>query len=196
MPGPGQDLYTTAWSLFTEPVFKGLITSGLFEFKGPPRPEDLEDESVGSFFERRLRDPAVGNNMVSAVLHGIYAGDIYQLSIKSLFPSLWHHEGVDGSITRGTLRNLGNKTVSKPYRDATLYAEMMGRLSSSPISQSMETASVYTFKQGIGQLSDALEKSLRGNKNVEFKMDHEITGVDYDAASDGINVSCPPLQLQ
>ena len=187
MPGPGQDLYTMLWSLATEPIFNGLITSGLFEFNRPPRPEDLEDESVGSFFERRLGSPNLGNNVVSAGLHGIYAGDLYQLSIKSLIPRLWHQEGVYGSITRGLLESLTTQTISLPFRDAMLQNEMVEKLKG-PLLESMANATVYTFKKGIGQLSDALETSLRKNKNVDFKMGYKIKGIEYDTASDGITV--------
>jgi oxygen-dependent protoporphyrinogen oxidase len=194
MPGPGQDLYSMAWSLFTEPIFKGLIKDAIFEFTRPPRPRDLEDESVGSFLERRLGSSDPGNNIVSAVLHGIYAGDIYQLSIKSLVPRLWHQEGVHGSIIKGMLESLRTQTVPMPYRDAMLQNKMVDKLQG-PLLNSMGAASVYTFKQGIGQLSSALEKSLQGNKNVEFKMGHKISNVEYDAASDGIKVFFPPYDL-
>lgn len=41
----------------------------------------LEDESIYSFFSRRFNKD-IANNLVSAMVHGIYAGNIHQLSIK------------------------------------------------------------------------------------------------------------------
>ena len=91
------------WSIITEPVFEGLGLGALFEFQRPQRATwaqynnpEVDDESVASFLERRLGTPDVGNNIVSAVLHGIYAGDVNQLSARSLLPKLWYGESKRG----------------------------------------------------------------------------------------------------
>lgn len=180
MPGPGQDLYSMVWSILTEPVFTGAFRA-MLEVTRDPRPPSLEDESIASFTNRRFGGPQIGDNIVSAVIHGIYAGDIYQLSAKSIFRRLWDFEHQHGSVTEGAAVGM-QSTMAKAKRDIN-YPEtdisLRGRL---------KGASVYTFREGIGQLSAALEASLRTNPNVEFKIGDRVTSVEYDTESDGISV--------
>ena len=185
MPGPGQDLYSIVWSILTEPVFTGIF-SAIFEVGRDVRPSNLEDESVASFLNRRLGGPQIGDNIVSAVLHGIYAGDIHQLSAKSIVRKLWDYEGQHGSMMEGA-RAAWEQTLKIAKKDPTSSAGGTGSLQ-----DRMREASVYTFKEGIGQLSSALEASLRTNPNVEFKTGEEVTSIDYDAENDGISVRIAP----
>ena len=197
MPGPGQDLYSMLWNVITESVFDGLPIGAIFEFRRPQRATwaqynnpEVDDESVGSFLERRLGTPDVGNNLVSAVLHGIYAGDINQLSARSLMPKFWYGEALQGSLTRATIKNIQAQAITEPYNDIILRQEMQPKISQ-PMNMMMAGASVYTFKQGIGALSCALEKSLRANQNVEIKTGHTIKGLEHDGQSNDISVCLP-----
>jgi oxygen-dependent protoporphyrinogen oxidase len=63
----------------------------------PPRHDD-SDESVGAFFRRRFGDEAV-DLIAQPLLGGIHAGDIEQLSMRSLFPRLVAIERERGSVT-------------------------------------------------------------------------------------------------
>jgi oxygen-dependent protoporphyrinogen oxidase len=187
MPGPGQDLYSTLWSLFTEPVYKGLLMGAAFEYSRPPRPETLDDESVGSFLNRRLGSPDPGNNIVSAVLHGIYAGDIYQLSMKSLAPKFWYNEAVYGGLSKAIFQSMSSRTNSMLQKDVVLQQEIAPKLKG-PLMNAMGPASVYTFREGIGALSAALEESLRANPNVELRLNQKVSKIEHDGESDGIKV--------
>jgi oxygen-dependent protoporphyrinogen oxidase len=171
------------WSVLTEPVFTGAFRA-MLEVTRDPRPPSLEDESIASFTNRRFGGPQIGDNIVSAVIHGIYAGDIYQLSAKSIFRRLWDFEHQHGSVTEGAVVGM-QSTMAKAKRDISdpkIDISLRGRL---------KGASVYTFKGGIGQLSAALEASLRTNPNVEFKIGDKVTSVEYDTESDGISVRIP-----
>ena len=70
----------------------GMITEPM----KPKRPDSMSDETVGSFLARRV-DKRVADNIVSAVFHGIYAGDINQLSAKTLLSMAWQLEGRYGN---------------------------------------------------------------------------------------------------
>ncbi|HET7696231.1 MAG TPA: protoporphyrinogen oxidase [Vicinamibacterales bacterium] len=63
----------------------------------PPRRGD-DDEAVGAFFRRRFGDEAV-DLIAQPLLGGIHAGDIEQLSMRSLFPSLVAREREHGRVT-------------------------------------------------------------------------------------------------
>jgi protoporphyrinogen/coproporphyrinogen III oxidase len=185
MPGPGQDLYSIIWSILTEPVFTGAFRA-MLELTRDPRPLSLDDESIASFMNRRLGGPQIGDNIVSAVIHGIYAGDIYQLSARSIFRRLWDFEQEHGSLMQGAAAGM-EKTMAKARRDFNHLK------TDTSIRGRMQGASVYTFKEGIGQLSSALEASLRTNPNVEFKTGDKVTSVEYDTESGKISVRMPHI---
>ncbi|KAH6690211.1 protoporphyrinogen oxidase-like protein [Leptodontidium sp. MPI-SDFR-AT-0119] len=188
MPGPGQDPFDMAWRVLTEPVFKGLVWGSFTERYRPTRPRELDDESVGSFIARRMASDNVGNNIVSAVLHGIYAGDINQLSVKSLMPQIWHYEAWKGSLMKAILTKMSERLDVVSRKDTDLRMELRPKIDKT-LSDAMMFASVYSFKEGIGALSGAMEKALRNNPNVEFKMETGVTAVEYDGESDGIKIS-------
>jgi len=139
------------------------------------RAPDVEDESVGSFITRRF-SPNLANNFVSAVFHGIYAGDIDRLSARSLMPNLWRDEALRGSVIRGALA----RNRLERYDDVMLRAELhkpnlglMGRIGD---------ASVYSFRSGVATLSRALEAELRRNHNIAIRTGAEVRSVGYDPA--------------
>ena len=76
--------------------------SSFLQTTKPQRPGHLQDESVGSFLTRRFGS-ALADNVVSAIFHGIYAGDIYKLSARAIVPSLWATEIRNQSIIKGLL---------------------------------------------------------------------------------------------
>ncbi|KAK0102541.1 oxygen-dependent protoporphyrinogen oxidase [Cadophora gregata] len=188
MPGAGQDPFDMAWRVMTEPVFKGLIWGALTEQSRPIRPSDMDDESVGSFLARRMMSDEPGNNIVSAVLHGIYAGDINQLSVKSLMPMMWHYEAWKGSIIKAVYTRMAEKVELVSKRDLELKLEVLPMIKADLLDV-MRHASVYSFKEGIGVLSAALERALKENPNVEFKMETGVTAVEHDGESDSIKIS-------
>lgn len=59
-----------------------------------------EDESIGSFIGRRFGSEVV-EYLAEPLLAGIHAGDVDQLSVRSLFPRLTALEETHGSILRG-----------------------------------------------------------------------------------------------
>ncbi len=62
----------------------------------PPRHTD-EDETVGRFFRRRF-GPETVDLIAQPLLGGIHAGDIEQLSMRSLFPRLLAAERAHGTV--------------------------------------------------------------------------------------------------
>jgi oxygen-dependent protoporphyrinogen oxidase len=185
MPGPGQDLYKIAWTVLTEPAFKG-VWNAMFEYSRPTRPSSLEDESIGSFMNRRFGGPELGNNLVSAVLHGIYAGDIYKLSMRSLLPLPWMLEAESGSISNSLVARTKPGTITAV--DRALMVEETGKMSEEE-KAAWKNTSVYTFRGGIRTLTAALESSLRSNPNVTIKLNHQLKSVAYDKEHDNIEVT-------
>ncbi|CAM3652074.1 protoporphyrinogen oxidase [Mesobacillus zeae] len=86
-----------------------FITTKLFSWPGKfraagdfilPPSEKKEDQTLGTFFRRRLGDEVV-ENLIEPLLSGIYAGDIDRLSLMATFPQFYHLEQKYGSLVRG-----------------------------------------------------------------------------------------------
>jgi protoporphyrinogen/coproporphyrinogen III oxidase len=175
--------------VFTGSLFAGVIPGIIREYRTLGRPEDLEDESIGSFLERRLGSTQIGDNLISAAMHGIYAGDIYQLSAKSLMPSPWFTELEFGGMIRGGLKHASEKTYAITERDYALSQEMRNVLLELARSDEMRSANIYSFKRGIGTLSDALATALKKNSRVQIKTGSTVKKVSLDSEGNCVKVS-------
>ncbi|KAI5776691.1 hypothetical protein EDC01DRAFT_714597 [Geopyxis carbonaria] len=164
--------FSAASGLFTLPVLRGTASGMLHEVYAPRRPASLLDESVGSFMTRRL-NARVAQNMISAVLHGIYAGDVDTLSMRSLFPRQWRDEAVHGSMLRGIMA----KRQVQRAEDAAFKAEV--EPANREMLERMKDASVYSFTGGIETLSQRLTEALAAAPNVTVKTDTSISALSY-----------------
>ncbi|RKF54506.1 Protoporphyrinogen oxidase [Golovinomyces cichoracearum] len=172
MPIPGESLWGNINLLLSESVFKGIIPAFL-EFLRPPRSEDLTDESVASFFSRRLGGNDLVNNIHSAIIHGIYAGDINNLSARSLFPGLWYMEKHFGSLLKGVFICAKNKIQLISPSDISISKEVYPKIHHT-LNCRLKGAGVFSFTGGLEVLSRALEVKLRASPNVAFRMNHEV----------------------
>lgn len=156
--------------------FSGLLSSVA---KEPFQPRSqAADESVDSFVSRRL-GPQFATNVLSALVHGIYAGDTRQLSMKAVFPSLWNMEAEKGGIIKSMLTGgtRKNPVEVQALKDIT---SRLGELASS-----MKDVSIYSLQGGLGELPNALVKHLTRLPNVELrqkcfakKLEHKSGGFE------------------
>ncbi len=168
MPSPGLSLLQNVSTLWSEPVFDGALSAALMEVTKPQRPEGLYDESIGSFISRRFGSN-LADNVVSAVFHGIYAGDIYKLSARTILAGLWQTELGYQSLIKGFLSQAFGGLGPFATEDLKIVREFQCR---PPMSEKLETAkksSVFTFKGGIGELADQLEGKLLESPKVEIR---------------------------
>ncbi|RKF64507.1 Protoporphyrinogen oxidase [Erysiphe neolycopersici] len=184
MPVPGESLLWQVIKMISEPVFKGILPAAI-EFLRPPRPEELEDESVASFFTRRLGTDHLVNNIHSAILHGIYAGDINQLSAKSLFPTLWYMEKHFGGLLRGVFFCTKDKIELISPSESSIRREIIPKITAT-LHHKLENAAVFSFKQGLGSLINALEHRLNATPNFSLKLGHKIDSIQL--ADNGIEI--------
>jgi oxygen-dependent protoporphyrinogen oxidase len=153
----------------------GMVTEPLT----PKRPQGLTDETVGSFLSRRV-DKRIANNLVSAVFHGIYAGDIWQLSAKTLLSLAWQLEGKYGSALGGFFRMQSDDTRSQsltlvhPY-DLEISRALNREIDLDPdYAKNLKEASTFTFRNGLQQLVNALEYSVVNKGNVDIQVNSPV----------------------
>lgn len=187
MPHPHYGLVDNIWSLITEPVFKNAVWSGMRELWKEPRDPSVQDESIGSFISRRFSKDVV-DRMLSAVIHGIYAGDVWQLSAKSLFPTLWRDEGAHDSVVHGMIKSR-SEGVEMSKREMDFLEDMKNFTWDPLLKATLRDCSVFTFKEGLGMLSERLHAKLFETGQVEFKTGTPVASVTPADGETGVNVT-------
>ncbi|KAJ8117037.1 hypothetical protein OPT61_g1687 [Boeremia exigua] len=161
----------------------GMLDGFLNAVKEPMQPKrsvSLSDETVGSFLARRV-DKRIANNVISAAFHGIYAGDIWQLSAKTLLSMGWQLEGRYGTILGGFLRMQQESNSSQSQVIAHPYDVEVARTVQSDIKLSRELAgnlkeaSVFSFKDGMQTLVKGLQAAMEKTGNIEIKLNSPVS---------------------
>lgn len=163
-------------ALARTPFLRAIISQTMQE-ASVPRNEALAapdaDESVDAFVTRRL-GPRAAADLVSAMVHGIYAGDARTLSVKSVFPSLVSAEQTHGSLLRAALPPALNSRFKAPRHcsvtDAMRQQEVERRLDPELVKR-LPTTSIYSLPEGLQEIVNALEDQLMTAPNVEVWMD-------------------------
>lgn len=156
--------------------FMGLVKEPM----QPKRSVALSDETVGSFLARRV-DKRIANNLISAVFHGIYAGDIWQLSAKTLLSMAWHLEGRYGNALGGFMRVQNESTTGRnqafvhPYDFEVARAVQQEIDISEELAVNMKNASVFSFKDGLQTLVRGLQNAMEKTGNIEIKLNSPVS---------------------
>lgn len=197
MPGPrlpGDSFLANIWNNFStiwrEPIFAGVLSSIGKENGVPKRSADVKDESVRGFIARRW-DERIADNLVSGLFHGIYAGDIRRLSAKSILPGPWRAEEKYESLTNSLFDAVFQKKSWVHCDDITLQMQLQDVEWAPNIKKGMRDCSVFTLRNGLGQLTNALVEQLESCENVEIKRStivHDITKVE-SSSSNNLQVS-------
>lgn len=134
----------------TAPAVRQLMLAFAAEpFRRSRPPEG--DESVAAFFRRRFGAGAA--RTASAFVHGIYAADPEQLSLRSAFGLLHAAEKKGGSVVLGMLR--GARPRPEVEAEAAAWAAIV------PLGKTREAWNMYALRGGMGQLIAALEDKAR-----------------------------------
>lgn len=174
MPGPGRSLFASISTVFSEPAFQGLL-SGVISEPFRCDVQDIYDESVGSFISRRFGS-GIADNVVSAVFHGIYAGDIYQLSARSILTRLYKISQSYGSLITGLISESIRDDPLVPTADRLL-TERLKALGPELLDK-FKDCSVFSLKGGIGQLAESLENALNKNPRVTILKNTPIKALE------------------
>ncbi|KAK2800943.1 hypothetical protein FQN50_007918 [Emmonsiellopsis sp. PD_5] len=176
IPGPYPNSHRMISSLrngvevLSNPLFRNLLPRLLQALWAEKRDPSVKDESAGDFIRRIFGEDAA-DIFASAVFHGIYAGDIYKLSARALFPAMWALDGHKGGLVDGMI-SLKAGEIALPN-----HVEMARGVRVNQAEELVKGSSVFTLRGGMGQLSDALESSLRSSKNVTIKMGAQIKSI-------------------
>lgn len=198
--GPDNQLVEIPHSLLT---FVKFMTSGVTS--GIPlgaireifqrKESDQGDESIESFIKRRFKSKALTDNIMSAVIHGVYAGDVSKLSVNKVVPGLVQLEHEHGSIIKGALSNMYNSLkLQKPEKEfSTAIKAYESRISPNAhltdLSSKLKGIPIVKLKSGLQKLPLTLAEYLQEQKNVDILYDTAVDSVDLKQKSVTFNQS-------
>ncbi|KAF4564615.1 oxygen-dependent protoporphyrinogen oxidase [Pleurotus pulmonarius] len=133
--------------------------------------ESAADESVHSFLSRNFGED-FALTLGSALVHGIYAADSRKLSVRAAFPTLCEAE------KRGRGRVIAGSFLSSP---TTTNGYDLGDMKSV-----MDGVSVYSFRDGLSTITNALQAHLASKPNVRMLLG---TGVSRLSMGDAVEVT-------
>ncbi len=120
----------------------------LFELTAPKGPDD---ETVAEFIIRRLGKEAL-DKLIDPMCSGIYAGDPYNMSIKSCFPRIKELEQEYGSLIKALIKI--KKQRKKESKEG-------GSVSAAP------GGNLTSFYNGAQTITDALAEKLGGRLKLD-----------------------------
>ncbi|WP_058302226.1 protoporphyrinogen oxidase [Gorillibacterium timonense] len=106
-----------------------------------PKKDGEGDESLGGFLERRL-GPEMVANVAEPLLAGIYAGDLYKLSLEATFPQFKEAERQYGSVIQGM-------QVSQAERKAQM----------APTPKAAAGSAFLSYRDGLSTVIEGLERA-------------------------------------
>ncbi|OLN87812.1 Protoporphyrinogen oxidase [Colletotrichum chlorophyti] len=170
-------------NILREAAFKGAIPgflTAMWRRIKARRNHIPADMSVSDFIRFATGRPELTDNLVSAMIHGIWGGDADKLSMRSFMPGPWW---------RFFIRSQKDDTVLIPRSESTV----LGTLGRDPqlrgfLKDTNKTQLVF-FEKGMSSLPKAIERNLRKRKNVTFKLGEPVTKLAYDPKTSNIALS-------
>ncbi|RFU74378.1 protoporphyrinogen oxidase [Trichoderma arundinaceum] len=155
----------------------GYVMRRLFSKKdGVP----VEDLSIADWIHHITGSQAVAENVASAMVHGIYGGDIYTLSARSVLDRFyWAHY----------LPNLGPNMRHMALTEQSFMETMAEDPQIRKLAQQPRGALLNFGETGMETLPIALADALNGQANVEIKLNAKVADLDYDSETDLVKIT-------
>eukprot|EP01135_Chromosphaera_perkinsii_P000303 Nk52_evm72s62 gene=Nk52_evmTU72s62 len=152
--------------------FKGIVkafASEPFASKNETVLSDDYDETLHSFASRRL-SPMVADNLVSAMMGGIFAGDSRKLSVRSCLPLLYELEKDHGSVVKGMFL--------KKFPKYNFESE-----EAKEVAEEIKKTVVWSFNEGLQALPNKLKNDLmdKYSDRITVSQNQGVDGVRGDA---------------
>ncbi|POS73176.1 hypothetical protein DHEL01_v208423 [Diaporthe helianthi] len=183
---------TVANKFLTEPVFTGALSGVLHAAlakntrnaqaaqraltEAPSHKSfavaDLQDVSMGEYFAALFGRPDLVNNLQSALIHGIWGGDVWKLSMR------------EGTFQQALIQESHGATPLVAVKDHDFYSgrDIALRNESALLLANYfdPTVGYICFRNGFSTLTDALANALKNNPNVNIKTGVPVTSIRYD----------------
>lgn len=183
----------------------------------------VPDMSIGDFARRMMGGDGPGSqlvdNAISALLHGIYGGDVDALSVRSALPGgerrYWDlarpllklkQQGQGGEASGGQEQQQQQEGQQRgepslmyiARKEIELGRELAANPAVARMGENAAEAPLLYFRGGLQSLTNALARALQrgtGKAKVNIKLGGKVTGLKYDEALDRMAVSLTPFSV-
>ena len=162
-------------------ISSGLKLSPFKDIIARARPLDVRDESVGSYITRRFGAVAA-QRFVSAIMRGIYAGDVDELSARSVarIGRIYALEHDSPSMLATMVNGSGTRADNYAAVANSLLLQAILRMPFEEVDREMKKYSVAVFDQGIQWLPKTIESKLADLPNVHLLKKNDVQSVELD----------------
>lgn len=176
------DSLSTLFKFLSDPLGRKLPIGLINEFFQPAKKDSEKEETVEEFFDRRFNHD-ISMNLVSPLIHGIYAGDISKLSVNSIFPILPKYETENTSIIKSIFKNYRNydknDMSNHEIKDELLikYKSIFkdSKLNFKKSKIMLKNFPMIALKDGLQTLPNTIYNELTNNPNIEIKLNTKIS---------------------
>lgn len=173
----------------TSEIFDRVLPGIIQEpFRKPLKNAQI-DESIESFIQRRFGSTRLSDNILSGILHGIYAGDVSKLSVKSVLPRLKEFESTDGSMLKPMFKSLFSYLTSKKEREkrlARVFPDILNRYELEltkesllmQLSKSLKGYPIVSLKDSLDFFPKVITEELKKNPKINILYNSHITEID------------------
>ncbi|KAJ6790092.1 hypothetical protein PWT90_02096 [Aphanocladium album] len=156
--------------LFRECIWGALATAFAYLTGSKRGNVPKDDISVGMWLRYITKSDAMGNNLASAMLHGIYGGDIERLSARSVLDRMYYNFHMPAA-EKGTRHMPMHEQMLMEYmsKDKLICAE----------ANKPKGSLIHFGQYGMESLPKALEHALAGQSNVTIQREAPVDDLSY-----------------
>lgn len=179
------DSWSTFCKFYLNPISNGITGSLLLEGIRPKK-NNNDDETVEQLLNRRFGKDDIGNNIMSAIYHGIYADDISTLSAKKVSSKLLNDEQKYGSSLKAALvkwwKSIGSNKFSSQELSAVLQQyqhNFHGNTADlSTLSRRLKNYPMLSFNGGLSTVPNTIMNKLKDNPKISI-VNEKATKLEY-----------------
>ncbi|EPX72759.1 protoporphyrinogen oxidase [Schizosaccharomyces octosporus yFS286] len=147
-----------------------------------------EDESIGSFMERRF-GKMFTHRLISSLINGIYAGNLYSLSMQStMFGFLADIERKYRSVILGiVLASIRGEMLNEKQK--LLKTSLLKNEHTNELFKSLRSSPMVSLEGGIESIISHLNADFSASSNVKVRFNQPVTRLALSASKDKIEVN-------
>lgn len=173
--------HTNFLQLLQEPLFLNSFWAGLGflwrRMRRQPVPQD--DLSISQWLKEISGSVTMGDNLGSAMIHGIYGGDIDRLSARSV---------LDRAYWAYYMPNNGPLIRHMPEREEQFMTDMAKDPEVVRVAKKKRHSLLHFGPAGLEALPKALADALKSQSNVTIKLGESVENIAYKPENKTVEV--------
>lgn len=151
------------------PFSKPLVSAVIHDLVTQRNANNLEDESIYSFTERRF-GREIAEYAISPMICGICAGDAKRISVKFLMEDIFRNEQKYGGVIKGAIMN---SIFGKKQKEESVHSQLISR-------SIREKWRIYSLDGGLESLPKALCSHVQQQNQTKIHFNAQCTQIKFN----------------